>query len=132
VDDFRLRVNLLGELTASCAGETLDLGGPRQRAVLAVLLLARGEIVPADRIVESVWGDRPPADTTGALQSYVSHLRRRLEPGSAARTRSAVLVREGPGYAVRLPRQAVDAWRFEDLLGQASGADPARATELLE
>jgi DNA-binding SARP family transcriptional activator/tetratricopeptide (TPR) repeat protein len=132
VDGSRLRVNLLGELAATCAGEPLDLGGPRQRAVLAVLLLARGEIVPADRIVESVWGARPPADTTGALQSYVSHLRRRLEPGTAARTRSAVIVREGPGYAVRLPREAVDAWRFEDLLGEAAAADPARAVPLLE
>nr|WP_281371672.1 BTAD domain-containing putative transcriptional regulator [Petropleomorpha daqingensis] len=108
------------------------MGGPRQRAVLAVLLLARGEIVPADRIIESVWGGRPPVDTTGALQSYVSHLRRRLEPGSAARTRSAVIVREGPGYAVRLPREAVDAWRFEDLLAQAAAAEhPARVAELL-
>ena len=58
MEGSRLRVNLLGELAATCAGEPLDLGGPRQRAVLAVLLLARGEIVPADRIVESVWGAR--------------------------------------------------------------------------
>ncbi|MGY1616648.1 BTAD domain-containing putative transcriptional regulator [Geodermatophilus sp. SYSU D00691] len=131
MDGGRLRVNLLGELTAACDGAPLDLGGPRQRAVLAVLLLARGEIVPADRLVESVWGDAPPADTTAALQSYVSHLRRRLEPGSAARARSTVLVREGPGYAVRLPADAVDAWRFERLLQQAA-AEPDRAVPLLE
>ncbi|MGY1740020.1 MULTISPECIES: BTAD domain-containing putative transcriptional regulator [unclassified Blastococcus] len=127
----QLRIGLLGQLTATCDGEPLDLGGPRQRAVLALLVLARGEVVPADRLVESVWGERPPGDAAGALQSYVSHLRRRLEPGSAARTRSAVIVRERPGYAVRLPPEAVDSWRFERLLQQASGAPPERAAALL-
>ena len=67
-------------------------------------LLARGEIVPAERLAESVWRDRPRPTPPGALQAYVSHLRRRLQPGSAARTRSAVIVSEGRGYAVRLPR----------------------------
>ncbi|GAA3163775.1 hypothetical protein GCM10010531_14800 [Blastococcus jejuensis] len=128
----RLRINLLGQLTASSDGVPLDLGGPRQRAVLAVLLLAKGEIVPAERLAESVWPGPAPADTAGALQAYVSHLRRRLQPGSAARTRSAVIVSEGRGYAVRLPRDAVDAWRFEQLLQEASTeADPARIAQLL-
>ncbi|WP_424954956.1 BTAD domain-containing putative transcriptional regulator [Geodermatophilus obscurus] len=123
---------LLGRLTASSGGTPLDLGGPRQRAVLALLLLARGEVVPAERLAESLWPEDAPADTAGALQAYVSHLRRRLQPGSAARTRSAVIVREGRGYAVRLPDDAVDAWRFERLLEEAAGEDrPARAAELL-
>lgn len=127
-----LRLGLLGELTATVDGVALDLGGPRQRAVLAVLLLARGEAVPADRVVDAVWGDDPPADSSGALQSYVSHLRRRLEPGAAARTRSGVIVRQGPGYAVRLPDDAVDAWRFEALLAEAGGVeDPVRRVSLL-
>jgi DNA-binding SARP family transcriptional activator/tetratricopeptide (TPR) repeat protein len=129
----RLRINLLGDLTASFDGSPLDLGGRRQRAVLAVLLLAEGEIVPADRIAESVWSGRAPADTAGALQAYVSHLRRRLQPGSAARTRSGVIVSEGPGYAVRLPREAVDAWLFEQLLQQAgTEAEPRRVAAVLE
>lgn len=129
----RLRINLLGQLTASYDGAPLDLGGPRQRAVLAVLLLAEGDIVPADRIAESVWTDRAPADTAGALQAYVSHLRKRLQPGSAARTRSAVIVSEGPGYAVRLPRDAVDAWRFEQLLQQAAAeTEPGQIAAVLE
>ncbi|WP_409328981.1 BTAD domain-containing putative transcriptional regulator [Trujillonella humicola] len=128
----RLRISLLGQLAATCDGEPLDLGGPRQRAVLAVLLLARGETVPAGRLAASVWPDRPPVDTPAALQSYVSHLRRRLEPGSAARARSAVIVRERPGYAVRLPADAVDAWRFEQLLQEAAGASALAAVPLLE
>jgi DNA-binding SARP family transcriptional activator len=128
----RLRVGLLGTFTASWDGDPLDLGGPRQRAVLALLVLARGEVVPGERLAESLWGDAPPADTAGALQAYVSHLRRRLQPGTAARNRSGVIVSEGRGYAVRLPRDAVDAWRFEDLLQQAEGTpDPRRISDLL-
>lgn len=128
-----LRLSVLGELTATYDGAALDLGGPRQRAVLALLLLARGEVVPAERLAESVWGEDAPGNTAGALQSYVSHLRKRLQPGSAARSRSGVIVSEGTGYAVRLPREAVDAWRFEDLLRAAGDAtDPDAAVALLD
>lgn len=127
-----LRIGMLGELTASFDGEQLDLGGPRQRAVLALLLLARGEVVPAERLADSLWGERPPSDTAAALQSYVSHLRRRLQPGSAARSRSAVIASEGRGYAVRLGSTAVDAWHFESLLQQADAAtDPSSVCGLL-
>ena len=84
----QLRISLLGPCAASFDGRPLDLGGPRQRAVLAVLVLARGEVVPVDRLTDSVWGERAPADPAGAVQAYVSHLRRRLQPGSAARTMS--------------------------------------------
>ena len=129
---IRLRINLLGELTASFDGQVLDLGGRRQRAVLAVLLLARGDVVPAERLADAVWGERAPGDAVSALQSYVSHLRRNLQPGSAARERSAVIVREGPGYAVRQPVEAVDAWRFERLLNRVDSATPpAEAASLL-
>ncbi len=126
-----LRISLLGKLAASHGGEVLDLGGRRQRAVLALLLLARGEVVPAERLVESLWGGRGPANAAGVLQSYVSHLRRRLQPGTAARERSAVIVSEGRGYAVRLPSEAVDACRFESLLQQAGAtADPRKVAAL--
>jgi DNA-binding SARP family transcriptional activator len=128
----QLRIGLLGAFTASVGGAPLDLGGRRQRAVLAVLVLARGEVVPVETIVEAVWGDDPPEDDVGALQAYVSHLRRRLQPGSAARTRSAVIVREGRGYAVRLPADAVDAWRFEALVQEAAAAEPLAAATLLD
>ena len=127
-----LRVSLLGRLAASYDGEPLDLGGRRQRAVLAVLVLARGDLVPVERLVEAVWGEHAGDTAVGALQSYVSHLRRRLQPGSAARARSAVIVREGPGYAVRLPAEAVDAWRFEALVSRAERLQrPAEAAEAL-
>lgn len=128
----QLRISLLGPCAASAGGAPLDLGGPRQRAVLIALVLARGEVVPVERLTESVWGERAPADPAGALQAYVSHLRRRLQPGSAARTRSAVIVSEGRGYAVRLSPDAVDSWRFESLLDRSGAVDDAaEAAELL-
>ena len=128
----RLRVSLLGELGAWHGAEPLDLGGPRQRAVLGLLLLARGEAVRTERLIELLWGEHPPTNAVAVLQSYVSHLRRRLQPGSAARTRSAVIVRESHGYAIRLPADAVDAWRFEALLQSARGAgEPADMAALL-
>ncbi|WP_298517038.1 BTAD domain-containing putative transcriptional regulator [uncultured Nocardioides sp.] len=129
VEAVGLRISLLGELTASYDGTPLDLGGRRQRAVLAVLLLARGEVVPAERLIDAVWDENPPSDAVSALQSYVSHLRRRLQPDTPARDRSGVILREGPGYAVRQPPGTVDAWRFEELLARAG--DPTRPHDVV-
>src|SRR5215475_8856068 len=92
-----------------------------------MLVLHRGQIVSAEQIIESLWEDERPASAFASLQSYVSHLRRRLEPDVAARSRSGVIVRQARGYAVRLAPDAVDAWRFEQLLGSADdGVDPVR------
>ena len=130
-----LGIRLLGRLGA-CRGDVeVDLGGRRQRAVLAVLVLARGEVVPAERIADSLWGENLPANAVGAVQSYVSHLRRRLQPDGAPRSRDGTIVNEGTGYAVRLPADAVDAWRFERLVRDAAGAssagNPGQAVVLL-
>nr|WP_269204537.1 BTAD domain-containing putative transcriptional regulator [Motilibacter deserti] len=105
----------------------MDLGGRRQRAVLALLLLARGEALGASRLIDLLWGEQPPASGPAALHSYVSHLRRALEPDRSARSRDTLLVREGTGYACRLPADAVDAWRFEAMVRSASSGDGAGA-----
>ncbi|GAA4248907.1 hypothetical protein GCM10022255_030820 [Dactylosporangium darangshiense] len=118
-----MHINVLGDLTATRDDEPLDLGGRRQRAVLALLVLARGETVSADRLIDAVWGDQPPPAAVAALQSYVSHLRRRLEPDRGARTRGTVIASRGAGYAVLLEPDAVDAWRFEAMVREP-GADP--------
>jgi DNA-binding SARP family transcriptional activator/tetratricopeptide (TPR) repeat protein len=130
----RLRIRILGRLDACDGDVEVDLGGRRQRAVLAVLILARGEIVPAERIADCLWNDELPANMNGALQSYVSHLRRRLEPAGAPRSRDGVIVSQGSGYALRLPADAVDAWRFEQLVRDATAvpaADPQRVAATL-
>jgi DNA-binding SARP family transcriptional activator/tetratricopeptide (TPR) repeat protein len=125
-DGGGLEIGLLGEFAASYGGVQLDLGGPRQRAVLAMLVVHRGQTVSAEQIIECLWEDERPASAFAGLQSYVSHLRRRLEPDVAARSRSGVIARQARGYAVRLSPDAVDAWRFEQLLGAAEDADPVR------
>ncbi len=123
---------MLGELVATREGALLELGGPRQRAVLALLVLARGDVVPAHRLIDALWGDATPPSATSALQAYVSHLRKRMEPDRGPRDRHSVLARQGPGYAIRVADDAVDAWRFERLLRRAGSADPATAQRLLE
>ncbi|UFS99226.1 AfsR/SARP family transcriptional regulator [Nocardia huaxiensis] len=121
-------VRVLGSFAAEVDSESLPLGGPRQRGVLALLVAARGQVVPVDRMIEDLWRGEPPARALASLQAYVSNLRRLLEPGRPPRAPARVLVSASPGYALRLPREAVDAWRFEELLDAARTlADPRAA-----
>ncbi|GAA4229486.1 BTAD domain-containing putative transcriptional regulator [Actinomadura meridiana] len=113
-------VRVLGAFGAEVAGAPADLGGPRQRSVLARLTVARGLMVPADRLVEDLWAGTPPPRAAAGLQSFVSHLRRALEPNRPPRTAARILVTEPPGYALRLPDGDVDAWRFDALIDEAA------------
>ena len=128
-------VRVLGAFGAEVAGEPVDLGGPRQRSVLARLVVARGRMVTADRLVEDLWGESPPPRAAAGLQSFVSHLRRALEPDRPPRTPARILVTEPPGYALRLPEENVDAWRFDSLIDEAAAlleTDPRRARRRAE
>ncbi|MFG2086745.1 MULTISPECIES: BTAD domain-containing putative transcriptional regulator [unclassified Spirillospora] len=128
-------VRVLGAFGAEVAGEPADLGGPRQRSVLARLVAARGAMVTADRLVDDLWAGTAPLRAAAGLQSFVSHLRRALEPGRPPRTPARVLVTEPPGYALRLPDGSVDAWRFDALIDEAAGlldTDPLRARRRAE
>ncbi len=131
-----VRLAVLGSLTAAdAAGGRLDLGGPRQRAVLAVLAIAHGRVVATDRIIDDLWRGEPSPKAMGSLQAYVSHLRRALEPDRPPRAPATVLVSASPGYALHLPTEAVDAWQFEALVREAMArcdADPAGAAALLD
>ncbi|WP_445194967.1 AfsR/SARP family transcriptional regulator, partial [Streptomyces phytophilus] len=106
-------IGVLGPLTAEVDGASAELGGPRQRAVLALLLTARRETLSADRMIDDLWHGAPPPRARASLQAYVSHLRRGLEPGRSRRAPARLLVSTPPGYACHLPEEAVDAWRFE-------------------
>ncbi len=97
-----------------------ELGGPRQRSVLARLLVARGHIVPVERMIDDLWRDQPPPSALASIQAYVSNLRRALEPDRTARTPARVLVTIPPGYAIR--DGDVDAWRFEELVRKGAEA----------
>ncbi|PBC36557.1 SARP family transcriptional regulator [Rhodococcus sp. ACS1] len=112
-------------------GGPVELKGPRHRAVLARLIVARGRVVPVGVIVDDLWVD-PPAGAKGAVRTFVSALRRALEPQRAARTAARLLVTDGPGYALRAGPESVDAWRFQHAVAEAATAAPGRALELLE
>ncbi len=131
-----LRFAVLGTLEVRDeASGLVDLGGAQPRTVLAILLAARGRAVTAEGVIDAVWGDAPPATASGTLQSYVSRLRRALEPDRKPREAPLVLVSTTQGYRLDATPDAVDAWRFEALAdeGRSALADgrPADAIEIL-
>jgi class 3 adenylate cyclase/DNA-binding winged helix-turn-helix (wHTH) protein len=111
VIDYRV----LGELEVLADGRRLELGGPKQRAVLAALLLDLGRPLPAPTLVDRVWPDEAPERAEASLQAYVSNLRRALEPDRRPREAARVLVTRPAGYALVAERDSVDATRAEDL-----------------
>ncbi|MEV5427759.1 BTAD domain-containing putative transcriptional regulator [Streptomyces sp. NPDC052701] len=127
-----IRFGVLGPVVAwDGTGEPLGLKGPRHRAVLARLIVARRRVVPVARLVRDLW-EEPGAGAVGAVQTFVAALRRVLEPDRPPRAPARLLVTEGPGYALRAAPDAVDAWRFEAAVGAAAALPPARALERLE
>ena len=110
---------ILGPLEVSRSGGAVLLGGPRQRAVLALLLLEANRVVSMDRLAEDLWAGHPPEGWVTTVQIYVSHLRQALEPGRARGAAGEVLVTRGRGYLLRVGRGRLDAARFED--GFAAG-----------
>ncbi|MGW7425410.1 BTAD domain-containing putative transcriptional regulator [Streptomyces sp. NPDC054813] len=121
---------VLGPVTAERVGVPLALKGPRHRAVLARLIVARRRVVPVGRLVADLW-DEPPPTAVGAVRTFVGDLRRALEPDRPPRTPARLLVTDGPGYALRAETAAVDAWRFETAVETAVQEEPARAARRL-
>ncbi len=120
-----LEFRLLGPLEVVGDDGPLPLGGMRQRAVLAALLLRAGQVVPTERLVDDVWGDDAPRTATTSLQNAVSALRKLLG--------ADVLETRSPGYVLRVESAQVDATRFERLIVAARAAQPdERATLLRE
>ncbi|GHE85352.1 AfsR/SARP family transcriptional regulator [Streptomyces fumanus] len=129
------QVSLLGPLRAWRQEAELPLGPPQQRAVLALLLLRRGRAVALGELVDGIWGADPPAAAVSVLRTYVSRLRKLLEPGRPADEAPRLLVSLGDGYALRSDAVLSDLDRFEDLVERAGalraeGADRA-AVDLL-
>ncbi|MGS0685601.1 BTAD domain-containing putative transcriptional regulator [Nakamurella sp. GG22] len=116
-----LTVGVLGPLTVRRDGAPVVLGGHRQSAVLVALVIEQGRVVSTDALLDAVWPDSRPAAPQAALQAHVSHLRKRLDPDGRPGLRSASVERVGSGYALRVPDDAVDAWRFESLVRAAAG-----------
>ncbi|MFJ9585006.1 AfsR/SARP family transcriptional regulator [Streptomyces acidicola] len=127
---MELEYRLLGPVEAYRDGMPLRLGGPKPRALLAVLLLRAGQVVPADALVDAIWGEEPPDTARALVQSYVSALRRALpeDAGEAIETRA-------PGYVLRPGAGRVDLVRFEELTAEgrraAAGGDHRAAARAL-
>jgi YVTN family beta-propeller protein len=122
-----IEFRILGPLEVQDEGRLAPLGGTRQRAVLAILLLHRGEVVSVDRLVDELWGERPPGTATKTVQVYVSRLRKELG--------QAVVLTRGHGYVLEVEPDQLDAASFERLTTEGREAlargEAGRAGELL-
>ncbi|MFB7668741.1 BTAD domain-containing putative transcriptional regulator [Kitasatospora sp. NPDC056138] len=111
-----MNFNVLGPLAVQANGIPVNPGSARQRAVLSALLLTPGQPVTAGQLTEAVWPRNPPNDVMANLHSYVSNLRRLLEPNRPPRSRDTVLRREPNGYVLAVHADSIDAVLFERLL----------------
>ncbi|MET8157612.1 BTAD domain-containing putative transcriptional regulator [Sphaerisporangium sp. NPDC005289] len=128
---------VLGPVEAYDDGDgEVDLGGLRQRAVLARLLVARGQVVPVDTLLFDLWSDEAAKGAQSGLQVYISRLRRVLEPGRPRGGPNRLLVTVASGYALRTAPDQVDALRFESMVRSAGkyldNDDPEPARSGLE
>lgn len=114
--------DLLGPLVVTVAGTAVRLGGPRQVAVLARLLLAPGQVVSMEQLAESVWDGDLPARPEVAIRSYISNLRRSIEPARHPGDRQSCIESIAPGYRLAVDPGAIDAHRFEQLVAQGRSA----------
>ncbi len=108
-----MEYRILGPLEIGLNGSSFTIKGRKPRALLALLLLHRNEVVPAERLIDDLWGENPPATAANTLQVYVSQLRKVVEDE---------LVRDGPGYSLQVEPDGLDAERFERLAGEAASA----------
>mgnify|MGYP002135091150 FL=1 len=123
----------MGSVRAHNGAQSVDLGARLQRALLARLVVAHGHTVSVDRLIDDLWEGEPPPKALSALQVYVSHLRRVLEPGRPRRAPAQILVSAAPGYCLRLPVEAVDSWSFDAKVTAAyEESDPGQRVRLLE
>jgi DNA-binding SARP family transcriptional activator len=115
--DFRI----LGPIEVLDDGRPLKLGGSKQRALLALLLLHANESLSTDRVIDELWGERPPATAAKTVQVYISRLRKALAGGGAEGSESVVVTREH-GYELTLDPEHLDAQRFERLVAEGRDA----------
>ena len=120
-----MEFRILGPLEVLEGELPVPLPGPRQRSLLALLLLHANEVVSSDRLVDELWSHEDPDSGSAALQASVSRLRKALGGGSE------LLATVPPGYVVRVGPDQLDLHRFEALVAGAADADPAAAADAL-
>lgn len=133
VNTFRFAV--LGPVRAWRGERELDIGSPQQRVVLAALLLRRGRPLPLGELIDAVWGEEPPAAAVSVLRTYVSRLRKVLEPDRRPAEQPRALVSVGDGYLLRVPDDGLDLAVFQRRVAEAKEAraagDVSGAADLL-
>jgi WD40 repeat protein/DNA-binding SARP family transcriptional activator len=107
---------ILGPLEVDVGGDTIPLGGPKQRAVLAHLVLRANQLVPAETLIDQIWPEEPPEKARNVIQTYVSHLRKALGHDR--------IESHGPGYRLSLDPSELDAARFDALMRDAKKSLP--------
>ncbi|BBH68068.1 hypothetical protein ACTI_47530 [Actinoplanes sp. OR16] len=125
------RFEILGPVRARRGAAELDLGGPQQRTLLALLLARAGSVVSLGELVDAIWPDDPPASAVNTVQRAIGTLRRLIEPGLPVRAAGSHLARHASGYRLRVADDDLDLLRFRALAGRARGlADPDQAVRL--
>ncbi|GGS83612.1 BTAD domain-containing putative transcriptional regulator [Nonomuraea spiralis] len=116
-----MRLNVLGPMELVVAGRVVPVGTPKQRALLALLVMHADRVLPVDLLADRLWSGSPPASAQGSLQAYVSNLRRRLEPGRRPGATPTVLVSAADGYGLMTGGLDLDTRDFEALVSTGSG-----------
>src|ERR1700754_3775899 len=129
-----LRVEVLGPLRAWRSATEIPLGPPRQRAVFAALAVRAGRVVGRGELIAAVWGESAPASAEGNLHTYVSHLRRALDPARPHRGSASLITSDATGSTLRVRESDVDLMVFEQACAAAArnAADFASVVESLD
>src|SRR3954468_1210069 len=114
-----MEFRLLGPLEVVSRDRSLLVGGGKRRSLLAILLLHPNEVVSAERLIDELWGERPPATSSKSVQVYVSQLRRELQEHSR---NGELLVTRSNGYLLRVGPDDLDVQRFERALAEGERA----------
>jgi WD40 repeat protein/DNA-binding SARP family transcriptional activator len=117
-----LEFRILGSLDVLVDGESLRLGGPKQRGVLAVLLLRANTVVPVEQLASDLYGEEIPPTAVAQVRDHVSQLRKLLDPGHRPASEGGLLETRAPGYVLHLDLEQLDASRFEARLEEATRA----------
>jgi YVTN family beta-propeller protein len=146
VDNRKMDFRILGSFEVWVGDRLVGLGGEKPRALLAILLLHRNEVVSADRLIDDLWGESPPESAARTVQAYVSRLRKAFdlngasasaEPGLGTAANGRVLLTRERGYLLEVAPGQLDLERFRELAERgrdalAAGNPDEAATVLRE
>jgi DNA-binding SARP family transcriptional activator/tetratricopeptide (TPR) repeat protein len=130
-----MEIRLLGAMEVVADGNSIDLGPPKQRILLAATAVDAGRPVPVDALIDRIWNAGPPAEARKVLHTYVARVRRILAQISAPDTTAPTLQRRVGGYQLTISTEAIDLHRFRQLVTRARGlppGDPSRADAFSE